>query len=99
MSSNKAFLIGFMTNALNPKATLFFLAVFTTIVSKETPLSVQAIYGVWMCSVNAAWFALVSLLFSHKKIRSVFLCVGYWFERIMGGVLIGFAVKLVFSIK
>jgi RhtB (resistance to homoserine/threonine) family protein len=99
MSGNKAFLIGFMTNALNPKATLFFLAVFTTVVSKETPLSVQAVYGIWMCSVNATWFALVSLLFSHKKIRSAFLSVGHWFERIMGGVLIGFAAKLAFAIR
>ncbi len=98
-SAGKAFIVGFMTNALNPKATLFFLAVFTTIVSQETPLSVQAVYGVWMCSVTAAWFSLVSLLFSHENIRAVFLSVGHWFERIVGIILLGFAVKLVFTIK
>lgn len=98
MGSKKAFLVGFMTNALNPKATLFFLAVFTTIVSKETPLLVQLIYGVWMCAVNAVWFALVSLLFSQEKVRVTFLNLGHWFEKGMGVILLGFALKLVFSV-
>ena len=34
----KAFTTGFLTNATNPKATLFFLAIFTTIISTTTPL-------------------------------------------------------------
>ncbi|PHM58796.1 LysE family translocator [Xenorhabdus sp. KK7.4] len=92
----RAFFIGFMTNATNPKATLFFLAVFTTVVSTTTPLSVQVFYGVWMCMVNAAWFILVSWLFSNSVIRLKFIQMGYWFERVIGVILIGFAVRLVF---
>lgn len=41
-----AFVTGFLTNALNPKATLFFLAIFTTIVSSSTPMGIQIFYGV-----------------------------------------------------
>ena len=44
----KAFLLGFLTNATNPKATLFFLAIFTTVVSEQTPLKIQALYGIWL---------------------------------------------------
>ncbi|WP_340616737.1 LysE family translocator [Xenorhabdus entomophaga] len=92
----KAFLMGFMTNATNPKATLFFLAVFTTVVSSSTPISVQIIYGVWMCVVNALWFVLVSIIFSNFMIRQKFIQKGYWFERVMGLILIGFAIRLLF---
>ncbi|PHM28261.1 LysE family translocator [Xenorhabdus budapestensis] len=92
----RAFSTGFMTNATNPKATLFFLAVFTTIVSATTPLSVQIFYGVWMCIVNAAWFILVSCLFSSPTVRLQFVRLGHWFERAVGVVLIGFAVRLLF---
>jgi len=88
---HKAFMLGFMTNATNPKATLFFLAIFTTLVSSETPLPVQIAYGAWMCSVNAIWFILVSYLFSRNGVRSRFLCLGHWLERAMGGLLIGVA--------
>ncbi|MCL2898468.1 LysE family translocator [Brenneria tiliae] len=92
----QAFVMGFMTNATNPKATLFFLAVFTTVVSSATPLSIQLFYGAWMCAVNAAWFVLVSVLFSTPAIRRRFVRQGHWFERFMGVMLIGYAARLLF---
>ncbi len=90
----KSFSIGFLTNATNPKATLFFLAIFTTMVSTSTPLWVQAGYGVWMCLVNALWFVIVALFFSNPNIRASFLKAGHWFERSMGALLLIFAIKL-----
>ncbi|WP_445116812.1 LysE family translocator [Acinetobacter sp. WZC-1] len=93
----QAFMTGFLTNALNPKATIFFLAIFTTLVSPATPLKIQALYGLWMCMVNALWFILVSLLFSRLWVRQTFLKLGHCFESVMGLVLIAIACKLLFS--
>lgn len=93
----KAFSTGFLTNATNPKATLFFLAIFTTIISTSTPLEIQALYGLWMCSVNALWFVIVALFFSSSKVRLLFMRMGHWFERSMGVILILFAGRLVLS--
>lgn len=94
-NNRRAFLLGFMTNLLNPKATLFFLAVFTSIVSIDTPLAIQSIYGIWITATTALWFSLVSFFFSQEKIRAKFVSHGYLFERVMGTVLLIFAVKLV----
>jgi len=94
----KAFMIGFMTNVLNPKATLFFLAIFTTIVSANTPLIVQSIYGLWIIISTAAWFCLVSFLFSQQGVRQKFLNHGHWFDRVMGIILLIFAVKLLIEL-
>ncbi|MCK8664916.1 LysE family translocator [Pseudomonas azerbaijanoccidens] len=93
----KAFTTGFLTNATNPKATLFFLAIFTTLISATTPLKVQALYGVWMCFVNALWFVIVALFFSSLKVRLLFMRMGHWFERSMGVILILFAGRLMLS--
>ncbi|MBV4519772.1 LysE family translocator [Pseudomonas sp. SWRI74] len=93
----KAFTTGFLTNATNPKATLFFLAIFTTLISATTPLKVQALYGVWMCFVNALWFVIVALFFSSPKVRLLFMRMGHWFERSMGVILILFAGRLMLS--
>jgi RhtB (resistance to homoserine/threonine) family protein len=93
-SGHGAFVTGFLTNALNPKVTLFFLAIFTTLVSASTPIEVQIFYGVWMCFISAVWFALVSVLFSQQKVLQAFLPIGHWFERVMGVVFIGFAIRL-----
>ncbi|WP_160107849.1 LysE family translocator [Pseudomonas izuensis] len=93
----KAFSTGFLTNATNPKATLFFLAIFTTLISTTTPLEIQALYGIWMCFVNASWFVIVALFFSSSKVRLLFLRMGHWFERTMGVILILFAGRLILS--
>ena len=41
MSASTAMRIGFLCNALNPKATLLFLALFTQVIDPQTPLFVQ----------------------------------------------------------
>lgn len=94
----KAFTMGFLTNALNPKATIFFLAIFTTIVSRATPMKVQVFYGVWMCMVNAIWFMVVSVLFAQPIVRKRFLEFGVYFERVMGVLLIGIAMRLIWGL-
>lgn len=90
----RAFMLGFMTNLLNPKATMFFLAIFTTIVSINTPLAVQSIYGIWISLTTALWFLLVSLFFSQHRVRAKFVSHGYIFERVMGALLLLFAARL-----
>src|SRR5690554_6099836 len=65
MSARKAFMDGFVTNGLNPKATLFFLSVFTLLISPQTPTLIQAGYGLYLAVATALWFCLVALLFSQ----------------------------------
>ncbi|MFT4020883.1 MAG: LysE family translocator [Acinetobacter sp.] len=96
-SMRKAFMTGFMTNALNPKATIFFLAIFTTIVQTTTPIQVQIFYGLWMCVVNALWFMLVSIFFAQPFVRQRFLSFGKYFEWAMGIILIAFALRLLLT--
>lgn len=93
----QAFLKGFITNATNPKATIFFLGIFTTIVSPQTPMLIQFFYGAWMCMVNAAWFILVAVLFTTGRVRQVFLSKKKIFEMVMGVILILLAFKLIFD--
>ncbi|MEE4243335.1 MAG: LysE family transporter [Desulfopila sp.] len=93
----KAFWTGFLTNGLNPKATLFFLSLFTVVIVPGTPLAVQVFYGVYMAFATALWFAGVSVLFGNDHVRAVFFKIGHWFERMMGGILLLLGIKLVFS--
>lgn len=89
-----AFATGFLTNALNPKATLFFLSLFVLIVSPTTPKIVQAAYGAWMVMATAVWFCLVSIVFAQERVRRTFLRRGHWIDRALGAVFLWFAVKL-----
>lgn len=93
-AQRSAFVTGFLTNVLNPKATLFFMSLYALVVSPQTPKSVQAAYGVWMAVATAAWFSLVAVLFTHAAVRRRFLRYGHWIERLLGVVLLGFAAML-----
>ena len=87
-----AFVTGFATNALNPKATIFFLSVFSAFASDPTP--VLAGFGLWMAFATAVWFCCVSVFFTLDRVRRGFLRLGHWFERAMGGLLILLGVRL-----
>ena len=96
-SPRGAFMTGFVTNGLNPKATLFFLSLFTVVINPHTPLTVQAGYGVYLAFATAIWFCLVALLFSQRRVRAGFARMGHWFDRLMGAVLVGLGIKLAFT--
>ena len=92
-----AFTSGFVTNGLNPKATLFFLSLFTVVINPHTPLSIQAGYGVYLAVATGVWFCMVAMLFSHQRVRTGFARMGHWFDRTMGAVLVALGVKLAFT--
>lgn len=92
-----AFRLGFLTNVLNPKATLFFVSLFSVIISPGTPVMVQAAYGVYMAIATGLWFALVATFFTLPQVRRAFGRFGHWLDRLMGGVLLALAGQLLFS--
>jgi len=85
---------GFLTNALNPKATLFFLALFTQVISVQTPQLVQIGYGLWMVLATFLWFSFVATILNIELIRSKFLKVSKWIEKGTGAVLILLGLKI-----
>ena len=90
-----AFRRGFFTNALNPKATLFFMSLFTLVISPTTPTSIQVGYGVYMALATWAWFSMLSMILSRNNVRGFFQQRGYWFDRGIGVILIALAVRVV----
>ena len=96
-SWRRSFTMGFVTNGLNPKATLFFLSLFTVVIDPHTPLAVQAGYGVYLAFATGVWFCLVAWLFSRERVRAGFARMGHWFDRVTGVVLIGLGVRLAAS--
>jgi len=96
-SPRKLFVLGFLTNGLNPKATLFFLALFTVVISADTPVAIQVLYGAYLSLATIAWFAMLSLVLGREKVREFVLRAGRWFELAMAVVLIFLAVQIAFA--
>lgn len=94
VSAWRAYVLGFLTNGLNPKATLFFLALFTVVIDPGTPLSIQILYGLYLAIATFVWFSLLSLVLGIPRVRNFILKMGGWLERMMGLILIAIAVQI-----
>lgn len=89
--------MGFLTNVLNPKATLFFLSLFTQVIGINTPKITQILYGVEMSVMTFLWFAFVAYILSHNLIQTKFILIQHYLERAFGVILIGLGIKVMTS--
>ncbi len=96
-SSLKIIGSGFLCNALNPKAPIYFISLFTLVLSPDMPLYQLAIYGLWMMVIQMAWFSTVVGLLSHPIINKKFRRMSHWIDRVFGGAMIVFGIKVIFS--
>jgi RhtB (resistance to homoserine/threonine) family protein len=94
-----AFRQGFLCNLLNPKATLFFLALFTVIIKPETPVSWEMVYALEMFLIITGWFCGLTLLLSHPKVLASLNRVEKYITKALGVFLVGFGVALAFIKK
>lgn len=94
ISSLSAVKMGFLTNVLNPKVTLFFLGLFTLVISPDVPKSVLLVASAIMMINTVLWFSLVALFFTQKRVRSVFERFQNTFSKLFGGLLILLGLKV-----
>lgn len=89
--------IGFLTNILNPKATLFFLGLFTMVISPSTPRSILVAAGVIMVINTALWFSFVAVFLNQRFVRSFLGRFQSYFNRAFGGALVLLSIKIALS--
>lgn len=94
LSDLAALRTGFLTNALNPKTTIFVVSLFMQVVKPETSLGVQIGYGLFISTAHVVWFSLVALCFSAGKVRDRLLNAHDWIDRTFGVLLIIFGALL-----
>lgn len=96
-SAIKTIGLGFLCNALNPKAPIYFVALFTVVLSPDIPLTHLIIYGAWMMLIQLAWFSAVVFLLSRPRINQKFQKMGHWLDRVMGGAMCLIGLKVITS--
>jgi len=88
---------GFVCNALNPKAPIYFVSLFTIVLSPAMPLFQLVIYGVWIMLIQLIWFSLVASLLAYPVINRLFQRAGHWIDRVLGGAMIALGIKVLFA--
>jgi threonine efflux protein len=97
LTHSQAFVRGFITNILNPKAAVFFGSVFLTIFPQNPNLPL-IVLSVVMVYVNAlVWHAFLALAFSQPRMQSVYARFRTPLNRISATVITGFGGRLVIN--
>lgn len=89
---------GFLTNALNPKVSMFYLAAFPQFIQHDAGGGAVVSSALTLVCVHAAlnvlWFSAVILMFSRLARASRHPRLQRWLKATTGAVFIGFGAKL-----
>jgi len=97
LTGYQAFKMGFLTNVLNPKATLFFLSLFTLVIGNDTPVYIILTISLIIVLTALIWFTIVSVFFTHQKVQKGFLRYEKGINRLLGGFLVLLGIKIALS--
>ncbi len=96
ISTRGAFVEGFLTNMLNPKVSMFYLAAFPQFLS----IGESAYQAYFLVSahafINLVWFSAMVFLLARLKDLTSSASFTKWLKSVTGVVFIGFGAKLAF---
>ena len=97
VSIKHAFTEGFLTNMLNPKVSMFYLAAFPQFISADSSILSAYVLVSAHSLVNFMWFSV--MVFTLSKVKNITGNPKFkvWLNYITGTVFIGFGAKLAFA--
>ncbi len=93
-----AFRRGFLVNALNPKATLFFLTLFGVVLNTAPSGWTMVAIAAYLALATTAWFVALTLMLTTGPLGRFLASKGYWVDRLLGVVLLLLAGKLLWGL-
>ena len=88
---------GFLCNALNSTVPIYFLALFTVVLSPDLPWPTLVAYGAWIMLLQWSWFTLVAVVFAHRRVRDRLLRARHWIDRAFGAAMVALGLRVLWS--
>lgn len=95
-SRSHYFWLGLVTNALNPKTSIFVISLYAQVVGNDTPLTIQLAYGAIISVIHLLWFSLVAFFLSQEAVRQFVNRRRRIIDAIIGTLLIALGMGLLF---
>lgn len=90
----RAWRAGFLTNAANPKAVVFFGSLLGALLPPQPSASLQVAALVGIVGTSLFWYVLVATLFGSGPVVRVYRLIRLWVDRVTATILIGLGVRL-----
>jgi len=86
---------GFFCNMLNPKTMLFFISLFSQLISSDPNTNSYALwYGLYIALLHGIWFSLVSVVFTSKRFQGYLITMKKRLNQACGVGLLSFGIVL-----
>lgn len=90
--------IGLFTNLLNPKALVFFITLFSALITPTVTLGTKVAAGIMLFSLSFIWFALVSILLSTPQIQQRFKHLSKFIDGLTGALFLVVAFAILYQL-
>lgn len=94
VTAKAAFMQGLLCNLLNPKATLFFLAIFTQLLNASSTMvdKLEVAFIIWLEA--AIWWPMVVFVFQTQIVQRRYFKLQVIIDKLLGVILIVLGVKV-----
>lgn len=86
-TEQREFVTGFLSGILNPKNLLFYLSLFTVVLTPEVNLTFKLLLGVWMTLIVFLWDVTIIYLLSANRVRNKFSKLAFYIDKFTGAIL------------
>lgn len=97
LTAREAFRQGFLTNLLNPKAPLFYIALFSVILTPQTSGGLRLFYGAESVVVVTGWFLFLGTVVTNPRVKAGLGRVQGILTKALGGMMLYFGLRLAFA--
>ncbi|WP_392561354.1 LysE family translocator [Orbus sturtevantii] len=98
ISYKKVFIQGYLCNLLNPKATLFFLAIFTQVIDISSSLFDKFLVAAIIFIEAVIWWPMVVIIFQSQLVQRRYAKIQFIIDKLLGVILIVLGVKVALGI-
>ena len=95
---NKGFMQGLYTNILNPKALVFFITLFSTLITPQVTLITKTMAALLLFSLSFFWFSFIAIVHSKPKIQPKMKKASQIINLLTGVVFVSVALMIIIGL-
>ncbi|MCL1065482.1 LysE family translocator [Shewanella olleyana] len=95
---SKGFQLGLYTNLLNPKALIFFITIFTVLVTPQVTIETKVASAALLFSLSVIWFCFLAIMLTKPIIQKRMVKGSKAIDAITGVIFMGVAITILISL-
>ncbi|GIU29412.1 LysE family transporter [Shewanella schlegeliana] len=90
----RGFLQGLYTNLLNPKALVFFITLFSTLITPTVSLSTKSMAALLLFLLSFIWFSFIAVVLSKPRVQLKMKKASPFINLVTGTIFVGVALTI-----